>query len=62
LFCDAGGLDAMLKSIEEGEFSDKDNEFSVSVLACLFAGAANASVVYHKAVIQEYGKKFVDLA
>lgn len=62
LFCEAGGLDVMLKSIEEGEFSDKDNEFNVSVLACLFTGAANASIVYHKKVIQEYGKKFVELS
>jgi hypothetical protein len=52
----------MLKSIQEGEFSDKDNEFNLTVLACLFSGASFPAMVYHKKVIEDYGQKFVELS
>ena len=48
--------------IEEGEFSDKDNEFNLTVLACLFSGASFPAMVYHKKVIEDYGQRFVDLS
>lgn len=59
MFCEAGGLQVILDSIRDNECSDKNDEFNLTILACLISAASLPALTYHKAVIADFGGQLV---
>ena len=61
-FCHRGGLDLILSVIADAEVTDKPYGYNLCVMAILISLISLPAMIFHKAVIAEYGPKLVDAA
>jgi hypothetical protein len=52
-FCEAGGLETVLGAIRDNECGDSEEEFNLTILACLIHCVSLPALVYHKSVIAD---------
>ena len=60
-FCSNGGLDLIYDILQNTEYSEENDGFNLTVIAILFSMVSLPSMIYHKDVITDYGKKFIEI-
>jgi len=59
IFCEHGGLQKILDTLETSEVTEKANGFNLSILAILLSLVSLPAQIYHRDVLAEFGPRLI---